>query len=48
MAAEGGGWWTQLPTRFYMLRTDSRIMRYAALFIGVIAMVKVFSLVWWK
>lgn len=48
MNAEGQGWWAQLPSRFLMLRTDSQIMRYSWIGIGIIVFVKLFSVVWWK
>jgi hypothetical protein len=48
MTAEGRGWWAQLPSRFYLMRTDSRAMRVAWLAIGLAIFVKVFSLTWWR
>lgn len=44
----GGGWYSELPVRFYQMRTDSRVMRYLWVLTGVVIMVKIYSLVWWK
>ena len=48
MQSDAGGWWTQLPARFYLMRTDSRAMRYLWVLAGVVIFTKLFSLVWWK
>ncbi len=44
----GQGWTSQLPLWFLKAQTESRAMRYLWLTMGVVVMVKVYSLVWWK
>lgn len=44
MEAEVGSWWSRLEARFYLLRADSRVIRYGWLAIGTMLFVKLFSL----